>query len=189
MPLGAAEPGRLLGEVQSLQIYAQRFTRPLLIVNVSDQVDATHDLAIGVADRSAADTDPGFSPIAPVIKDLSAGHDFPLKRPRQHGFTTLDRPPVYFISEPFPIRFDVRRQNHRVAENLLHLWIEHDDPPSRRFGQYDAGRNVLDDGFQPRSFSFKLRHQPLVLRPCPLAFSDLRLQFNLPLYGVPRLVL
>src|SRR5262249_55515548 len=158
-------------------------------VNVRDQVDAPHDLAAGVADRSAADTDPRFHPIAPVIKDLSAGHNFPLKRPRQHGFTTFDTPPVNLISEPLPIRFDVLRQNHRVAENLLHLRIAHDDPPAGRFGHYDAGWNVLDDGFQARPFRLKLRDQPLALRPRPLAFSDLCFQFNLPLYGVPRLCL
>src|SRR6266545_2265409 len=173
-PLEAAEPGRLLSEVQSLLIYAERITRPHLFVNVRDQVDAPDDLAVGVSDRSAADTDPSFHPIAPVIKDLFAGHDFPLNRPRQHGFTPLGRPLVHFISEPLTIRFDVRRHNHRAAENLLHLWIDHDDPPTGSFGQYDAGWNVLDDGFQASPFRPKLRDQPLALSPCPLTFSDLR---------------
>src|SRR5215468_425190 len=186
IPLEAAEPGRLLSEVQPLLIYAERFTRPHLRVNVSDQVDAPYDLAAGVADRSAADTDPGFYPIAPMKKDLSAGHDFPLKRPRQHGFTPLDRPLVHFISQRFSIRFDVRRQNHRAADNPLHLWIDHDNPPAGRFGQYDAGRNVLDDGFQARPFRLKLRDQPLALHPCPLTFSDLRLKFNPLLFVFPR---
>src|SRR5262249_54712045 len=186
-------PGNLLSEVQSLLINAERFTRPNLLINVRDQVDAPNDLSAGVADRSAADTDPSFHPIAPMKKDLSASHDFPLKRPRQHGFTTLDRPLVHFISEPLLIRFDVRRHNHRAAENLLYLWIDHDNPPAGRFGQYDAGRNVLDDGFQARPFRLKLRDQslalrdqPLALLPCPITFDDLLFQFNLSLFSVWR---
>src|SRR5262245_7571579 len=200
IPLEAAEPGHLLSEVESLLIDAERFTRPLLLVNVRDQVDATHNSTAGVADRSAADTNPSFYPIAPVKKDLFAGHDFPLKRPRQHGFMPLDRSLVHFISEPLPIRFDVRRHNHRAAENLLNLQIGHDNPPAGRFGQYDAGRNVLDDGFQARPFGLKLRDQPLALRdqplalrdqplallPCTLTFDDLLFHFNLSLFGVSR---
>src|SRR5215510_5143618 len=191
IPLEAAEPGHLLSEVESLLIYAERFTRPHLLVNVRDQVDASHDLAAGVIDRSAADTNPGFFPIAPMIKDFPAGHVFSLKRPRQHGFMPLDRPIVHFISEPLPIRFDVRRHTYRAAENLLHLRIDHDNLPGWRFGQYDAGRNVFDDGFQARPFRLKLCDQPLALRdqqlallPCPLTFDDLLFQFNSCLFGV-----
>src|SRR5215831_13258813 len=134
-PFEAAEPSRLLSEVQSLLIYAERFTRPLLLVNVHDQVDAHHHLAPGVADRSAADTDPCIYPIAPMIKDLLAGYDFPLKRPPQHGFMTLDTSPVHIIGEPVSIRFDVRRQNQRVGENLFQcLWSQdyRSVPPTAR---------------------------------------------------------
>src|SRR5262249_58760015 len=101
-----------------LLIYGERFTRPPLLVNVRDPVAASHHLAAGVADRSAADTDPCIYPIAPMIKNLLAGYDFPLKRPPQHGFMTLDTPPVHIIGEPVSIRFDVRRQNQPSAANL-----------------------------------------------------------------------
>src|SRR5262249_9630484 len=98
VPFKAAGLRSLLSEVQSLLIYAQRLARALLFVNVGDQNDASDDIAAGVADRSATDADPSIYPIAPMIKNLLAGHDFPLKRPRQHGFTTLDTLPVHIIS-------------------------------------------------------------------------------------------
>src|SRR5262249_19022452 len=100
---------------------------------------------------------------------------------------------VHFISEPLPIRFDVRRHTYSAAENLLHLRIDHDNLPGWRFGQYDAGRNVLDDGFQARPFRLKLCDQPLALRdqqlallPCPLTFDYRLFRFNLSLFSVWR---
>src|SRR5262249_16292518 len=70
VPFKAAGLRRLLSEVQSLLIYAQRLARALLLVNVRDQNDASYDIAAGVADRSATDADPSVYPIAPMIKDL-----------------------------------------------------------------------------------------------------------------------
>src|SRR5262249_15230205 len=67
-----------------------------------------------------------------------------------------------------------------------HLWIEHDNPPGWRLGEYDASRNVLDDGFQARPFRLELRDQPLKFLPPPLTLGELRLQFNPPLYGILR---
>src|SRR5262249_5616169 len=62
-------------------------------------------------------------------------YDFPLKRPPQHGFMTLDTSPVHIIGEPVSIRFDVRRQNQRVGENLFQcLWSQdyRSVPPTAR---------------------------------------------------------
>src|SRR5262245_10689710 len=78
VPFKAAGPSRLLSEVKSLLIYAERFARALLLVNVSDKNDASDNFAAGVANWSATDADPSFHPVAPMVKDLLAGHDFSL---------------------------------------------------------------------------------------------------------------
>jgi hypothetical protein len=60
----------------------------------------------------------------------------------------LHLPTIGMVGDPFLVRFDVRRGQDRIAEDLLGLRVAHDDAPAWRLGNHQAHGDGPEHGIE-----------------------------------------